>query len=264
MFVAFLHGGQTHISRHLAMPFGASASVHAWDRIGALICHIARRVLHLPILRYVDDFFAIEAPELIQHSMECFARLVRCLLGPTAVAANKLLCGMPLDILGLTVSVDAVEMKCWPMPDKVQKWFSRIATALSSHQLSPSVAGKLAGALSWASQHMFFRLGKAMLQPLYKRQHSKSRSSSFSEGSPLDLCLKWWSEVLSMQLLQAKPFTVSQAPTVHLFADARGQPPRLAAVLLIDGAVMYIDWAPPTKLMQMFQQREDTYCKTFV
>ena len=37
---------------------GSVASVHCWERIGALITTIARKILHIPILRYVDDFFA--------------------------------------------------------------------------------------------------------------------------------------------------------------------------------------------------------------
>ena len=95
-----------------------------------------------------------------------------------------------------------------------------------------------------------------MLVPLYKRQHSKSRSSSFSKGSSLELCLKWWLDVLSMQLVQAKLFTVSQDPVVHLFADARGHPARLAAVLLVDGEVLYTDWAPPSRLLDIFERRD--------
>ena len=37
----------------------------------------------------------------MQHALECVARLVRILLGPTAVAEEKLACGMRLDVLGV-------------------------------------------------------------------------------------------------------------------------------------------------------------------
>ena len=45
-------------SQHFACPFGAVGSVHAWERMGAALAHIARVYLRIPMLRYVDDFFA--------------------------------------------------------------------------------------------------------------------------------------------------------------------------------------------------------------
>ena len=56
--VAFRVKNKVFCSQHLACPFGAVASVHAWARLGAALAHIARVYLKLPVLRYVDDFFA--------------------------------------------------------------------------------------------------------------------------------------------------------------------------------------------------------------
>ena len=39
-------------SEHWAMRFGAIGSVVAWDRIGAMIAHIATKLLHIPLLRH--------------------------------------------------------------------------------------------------------------------------------------------------------------------------------------------------------------------
>ena len=50
---------------HAAMPFGAVASVHAWERIGAAIAFIALKYLLSPLLRYVDDFFGVERRVLV-------------------------------------------------------------------------------------------------------------------------------------------------------------------------------------------------------
>ena len=55
-----LVGGQVLISTHAACPFGAVASVHAWERIGNAIAHLARRFLKLALFIYVDDMFAPE------------------------------------------------------------------------------------------------------------------------------------------------------------------------------------------------------------
>ena len=55
--VAFMYMAQVLVAQHFACPFGAVGAVHAWERVGAAIAHIARAFLKLPVLRYVDDFF---------------------------------------------------------------------------------------------------------------------------------------------------------------------------------------------------------------
>ena len=58
--VAYIHDGVPWVAQHHAMPFGATASVSAWHRVGGLLLELARRLLQLPIYRYVDDYFAAE------------------------------------------------------------------------------------------------------------------------------------------------------------------------------------------------------------
>ena len=72
--VAFRCDGGVKIFQHCALPFGAISSVHHWERIGALLCAIARRILHLPVYRFVDDFFAACRATVANHSMQIFAR----------------------------------------------------------------------------------------------------------------------------------------------------------------------------------------------
>ena len=100
LYVGVLRKGDTFVARHNAAPFGAVASVHAWERCGALIWFVACKVLHLPVLRYVDDYFSAEEEASCRLSMEVFARLVRALLGGTAISESKLQCGNPLTVLG--------------------------------------------------------------------------------------------------------------------------------------------------------------------
>ena len=52
-------------SRHAACPFGAIGSVHAWERVGAGIAFIFRKLLMIAGYRYVDDFFAAERQVVI-------------------------------------------------------------------------------------------------------------------------------------------------------------------------------------------------------
>ena len=115
-------GCQVYVAGHMACPFGAVASVHAWERVGAALTWLAQKFLKLALLRYVDDMFAPErracgehSPaagppllcasgcrlETVKHGMQCLARLVRLLLGREAIADNKLDCGSGLTILGV-------------------------------------------------------------------------------------------------------------------------------------------------------------------
>ena len=49
--VTYLVGNVAWCSFHHAMPFGATSSVWAWHRIGAMLAHFARKLLHIPVLR---------------------------------------------------------------------------------------------------------------------------------------------------------------------------------------------------------------------
>ena len=60
--------GQVFVSQHASCPFGAIASVHAWERVGAAIAHLARKFLKLALLRYVDDIFGPERCEASLHT----------------------------------------------------------------------------------------------------------------------------------------------------------------------------------------------------
>ena len=75
-WIVFMRNSRPVAAKHFAQPFGSIASVHNWDRIGELLKAIARQVLHIPALRFVDDFFGIAAEEEADHMMRVFARSV--------------------------------------------------------------------------------------------------------------------------------------------------------------------------------------------
>ena len=58
--VAFMVGDVVFISQHFACAFGSLASVHNWERVGAMIVCFARRLLWIPVMRYVDDMFSAD------------------------------------------------------------------------------------------------------------------------------------------------------------------------------------------------------------
>ena len=251
--IAFIFNGEVMISAHRASPFGAASSVHAWERIGALICKLARKYLHMAVFRYVDDFFAPERPDVLEHAMHCFARLVRLLLGSSAIAARKLECGRSLVILGVQISLEATGYCCRPAAEKALKCIAVMEEALSRGVLHSGCAQKLAGRLSWASQFLFKRLGRAMIRPIFGQQYSRSGKIPVA----LRVALRWWIWVLKHDIVEECAWGVADTGPVHLFVDARGVPPRCAAVLCVDGEILYTDGAPAQVFMDALEDRSD-------
>ena len=51
---------QAYASQHFAGPMGSVGAVHAWERVGAGVAHLARTFLFLAVMQYVDDYFGPE------------------------------------------------------------------------------------------------------------------------------------------------------------------------------------------------------------
>lgn len=132
-------------------------------------------------------------------------------------------------------------------------------------------ASKLSGALQWSTQFIFRRLGRALIVPIFKQ--IRSRSSRI--GAELDLALRWWHEVLCLGIAEERPWVENASKPVHIFADARSTPPRIAAVLIRqvaqlllepypailflcrEGAIEYCDIAPCHDVLASFRRSGD-------
>lgn len=191
--------------------------------------------------------------------MHCFARLVRVLMGATAIAKRKLECGRSLCVLGVDVSLSNLGYTCRPAKDKVLKCIAAIVEALACGHLSAAGAEKLAGRLSWACQYLFHRLGRAMLRPIFKHKFSRSGKIDRTEG--LRVALTWWGWVLTQDIVEERNWHAPESDCVHLFVDATGvssrKCERCAAVLYVDGHWHYTDGVPAKKLMACLQNRGD-------
>ena len=95
-------------------------------------------------------------------------RMVKALLGESAIATGKLETGTSLTILGAVTSVSESGLKCVADKKKCEKWIARIKGALVSGRLTSGEASKMSGALQWATQQLFRKLGRALIRPIYK------------------------------------------------------------------------------------------------
>ena len=207
-WVTYRLRGRVMAAQHITLPFGGLACVHGWERVGAFLAAAARKLLWLPVLRYVDDFFSVERKGLAEHADQCFARLVRALLGPSAMQDRKMAWGPSLAVLGLRVWSSASGFHVKPDDAKVKQWAAAIDGALRSGALSAGEASKMAGRLSWACCHVFERAGRSMVRPLFDQAHGSSPCLAEHAGR----ALRWWREVLARDTARARPWQRRNRP----------------------------------------------------
>jgi hypothetical protein len=67
---------------------------------------------------------------------------------------------------------------------------------------------------------------------------------------------------LKYEVVEERVWRAPECQLAHLFVDARGAPPRCAAVLFIDGECLYTDGQPSAGLMGSFERRADNQIMT--
>ena len=77
-------------------------------------------------------------------------------------------------------------------PEKAKRWSEQIRLAVDTEHLDSGSAQKLAGRLNFATQHLFHKVGRAMIKPVY----AQKTSGSGKVGPRLLAALKWWLVVL--------------------------------------------------------------------
>ena len=269
--IFFRVGDSIFTATHLAMMFGSIASVHSWHRLGCLLRAFGRRLLRIPLLCFVDDYFSVDRAGSVEGALESFVRIVLACLGSDAVSPCKTDTGNPLVVLGVEIAINAEGACFWPAQEKVERWREVIEGHLCNMTMTSGQASKLSGQLSWASQCAFKRLGRAFLRPIIGQ--ISSRSSVVQ--ADLRLALQWWHEVLAMQLREERSWKMNGGKQLHMFVDARSTPPHLGAVLFRcashslvclwrvsvchcrDGQVFFCDLPAPAPVLKAFRKRAD-------
>ena len=200
------------------------------------------------------DYFTAERPAVAEHGLKCFQRMCRLLMGEDFVKDEKCTVGNPITILGLTVTATKDEITVWLDETKREKWAKTIDFAIEDKKLSATDAAKLAGRLNFTTSCVFQKLGRAPLAPIYAQQHAPLPGGVVSNR--LLMSLKWWRTFLKNPIKRTHNHK-HEPSCVHLFTDARGTPPRLAAVIEDNGSIFYTDIAAPKKLMKTLVPRRD-------
>jgi hypothetical protein len=234
--VLFGVGDCQYSSTHLALPFGFTGSVVAWARVGAARPTSLRRALRMGVSRYVDVIFTFEQEAVAAHALECMTRVVRAILGQDSLSEDKLAVSRKEVVLGVEAELTDDEVTYRIPTVKRTKWGADIAEALRCKKLRPDRAGVLGGRLGFACQSIFSKLGRAMVRPVYDRQHLKDkRASEIGNGSALQVALSWWKTLLDEDIVQSWPLSGTPRDSVTILCDAASTPPTIAAVVASKG-----------------------------
>ena len=184
--------------------------------------------------------------------MLCLVRLVRLLLGSAAVE-RKFACGTSLCVLGVDHTITKESLQCRPSAGKVQRWLRSIERALEEDKLRAGDASKLAGKLSWGASKLFGRFGRALLRPIFDQASKRNGQIAFD----LRRALCWWQQTLATGVCERRPWKLPEQHPIHVFCDARGSPPHLAAVLVSTTECKYAHMPAPPELVAWFKRRSD-------
>ena len=76
--------------------------------------------------------------------------------------------------------------------------------------------------------------------------------------SELERALRWWVQVLELELVELREWTQPQGEIVHLFCDASSTPAHLGAVVCVSGEWLWTHMAVPDSVLCAFRERQDT------
>ena len=137
---------------------------------------------------------------------------------------------------------------------------AQIDKAILTKQLDCGAAQKLAGRLTWSTQLLFHKLGRAMIKPVY----AQKASATGSVGPRLLEALRWWRDVLQRETSEERPWQSVAQSVCRIFVDAASTPAYCAAVAFIDGKRFYTAVAPPVSLMSQLASRRDKQITSLV
>ncbi|CAE7487597.1 rlmN1, partial [Symbiodinium sp. CCMP2592] len=153
---------------HAVLPFGAASSVWCFNRCVDALGFLARTLLFLLIIHFVDDIGGPDTAEGATPGFAAFSEL--CEILGMRLKPSK---AQPPDIrhklLGVILEILQHGIRLSPAPDRLSKVIATIQRALDSDTLEPEVAQRLAGKLNFLQTTLFGQVGSAALRPLYSR-----------------------------------------------------------------------------------------------
>jgi len=212
-----------------ALPFGASAAVHGFNRAASAVNFLLHSELGTPVTNYFDDFSVI-LPEELAGVADDVAKEFLDLIGWT-IKADKSHNPMrqSFGVLGVefdlsTISSDEGGSSVITVRNTKSRT-NEIRRCIQGHldrgSMSPAEASRLRGRLVFANSQTFGKIGALTYHHLGEKANQPGGSRTMSYE--LKWSLEWWME----HMTTAKERTIpvgKQKPPVIIFTDGSCEP----------------------------------------
>ena len=254
-WVVFLHAGIIWAVQHLGMPFGTTAAVYAWHRVGGFMGAVVQRLCKAPVARYVDDYFGASRSGVKYSGGKCLEIFADLLGFPTDPAKSddhtlKLL------ILGAEVAVYLAKqsVSVCVAQEKACKWAQLLHEAIKTNIFDAGLASKQAGRLSFAVSVTTNKVGRAFIKPIY------AQAASPLPGGKMTLWLVaacwWWISYLNLRPPSLFSAIKKRRHSI-IWTDAAGASRWIAAVLFVDNQWLWTRMIVPESVWECFLARND-------
>ena len=223
--------GILQIFQAKVLPFGSVAAVLHYNIFARCIAFIINEIFRIPILNYFDDFGFLTPSGMAGEAMRVVSEF--CQILNIRLKLPKSEFGPDLNFLGLRGIFPSIKngmnLQVMLPEEKAEKWALIIKNIIEQRTVSATELESLIGKLGFSQTQLFGKFSRAMFRDLYRKLNRKSHTPQISTGE--QETLKWW--LLYIRLIQpriARP--PAQNPQVIVYTDARGEPPRIAAVFI--------------------------------
>ena len=155
-------------------PFGSARAPANWARMTNAYAFILPMLFTLWIAIYVDDFFTIEpegtAPSAL-NTLKGISNLPGLVLSPQKQVGPTL----SALLLGTSISLGKRYIRVELPTKRAESLIQDLEQILKLNGLTAANAAKLRGRLGFSQSILFGRFGKALLQPITRRQYTRCR-----------------------------------------------------------------------------------------
>ena len=205
--------------QHGVLPFGAASSVWCFNRCVDALAFLARSLLIILLIHFVDDIGCPDAASSANSSFRFFSELCE-LLGRRLKPSKAQAPAVKHKLLGVILEILDEGIRLAPSPDRVQKVLSVIDDALQQDALDSVVAQRLAGKLNFLSTTLFGQAAASALKPLYSRAHDRNDQVQTAFNGPLRCSLLSLRSMLRHAEPKWIPFHVATEASAVVYADA--------------------------------------------
>ena len=186
-----------------ALPFGASAAVHGFNRAAMALEHVVTKLFGIPTTHYFDDYTLV-MPKAIQDIVVDGFRDALDLLGwkikggdkDLPVAKQFIALGVSFDLEGVDLPIPV--LRIGNKQSRIDQLCKDVKKILSDKTMTSNQASQLAGKLNFAKSQIFGRAGAVALRAIHRRTQAGAGNASLDANT--SWALEWW-----LRTLQGNP-----------------------------------------------------------